>query len=131
MAHSLYHTISRHWLLMASGADTRTHTHIHTHTHTHTHAYRHADQSNFKKPGTRDLRPRAPGLKNCGAKFNLSRLQTIIKLFYLFVVKNFVLFSLHPASNKIFQPSFSQTTVNNKSNNLSTHNYKALLLQFI
>ena len=38
---------------MASGADTRT----------HTHAYRHADQSNFKKPGARGQRPHAPGLK--------------------------------------------------------------------
>ena len=44
---------------MASGADTQTDRHIHTHTHT----YRRANQSNFKKPGARGLRPRAPGLK--------------------------------------------------------------------
>ena len=37
---------------MASGADT----------HTHTHTYRRANQSNFKKPGARGLRPLAPGL---------------------------------------------------------------------
>ena len=35
----------------------------HTDRQTHTHAYRHADQNNFKKPGARGLRPRAPGLK--------------------------------------------------------------------
>ena len=33
------------------------------HTDTHTHAYRHADQNNFKKPGTRGQRPHTPGLK--------------------------------------------------------------------
>ena len=35
----------------------------HTDRQTHTHAYRHANQNNFKKPGARGLRLRAPGLK--------------------------------------------------------------------
>ena len=64
-AYGLYHTISRHWLLMPSGVDTQTHTqtqthrhtHRHTQTHTNTHTYRCANQSNFKKPDTHGLRP--------------------------------------------------------------------------
>ena len=44
--------------------DTHTHTHTRTHTHTHTHTYQHANQSNFKKPGTHGLQPHAPGLIN-------------------------------------------------------------------
>ena len=45
-----YACLSRDLLLMASGADTHTYTNVRR-------------RNNFKKPGTRGLRPRAPGLK--------------------------------------------------------------------
>ena len=35
----------------------------HTDTQIHTHTYRRGNQINFKKPGARGRRPRAPGLK--------------------------------------------------------------------
>ena len=50
------------------------------HTHTHTHAYRHADQSNFKKPGARSQRPCVSGLKS--ARFSFFQLSVWTPLLF-------------------------------------------------
>ena len=74
----------------------------HTYTHIHRHTYQRANQSNFKKPGTRSQMLRAPGLKLAHDTIDFS-FPILVSLKYKESIIHIIFIKLSKKANKLLK----------------------------